>query len=175
MTHATSEVRRFSTRTSFGPEAYSGLPIEFALMPVRCYSCGKIMDQLGIEEALDEGKNIKTIMDEMGYIRICCRRTVMTAVPVVARLKQIDHQNRTIASLSQLSVHETGVPESYVRIIDEVPPGAVLPSSSVCLPSESISILEPTGSVAGTTTEATGINPFEYYMNQIVEEAEGEE
>lgn len=159
-----SEPRRYSTNISIPESAYQGLPIDLALMPVRCYSCGKIMNQLGIEDALDQGIPIRTIMDEMGYIRICCRRTILTSVPVVARLEQRDHQEQVLSSLGNLSVQETAFerpqPMPDIHILQDVPP-EVRPS-----------VTFPQLQLAIPTTEEGPINAFDYYMSQVVEEEE---
>ncbi len=166
---------------------YAGMPPDLALMPISCYSCLKMMYQTTIEEALEEGKSLKDVMDELGYQKICCRRTIMTAVPIVALQRRLQHEQQANqlfrGGLSQLSIEETGPPAGYMRsldttnydfsnngrvqlggnlqILDQAPPGST--ASSFCLS-------DLTAGQFGLVTEGAGegdINPFEHYMQQV--------
>ena len=48
-----------------------------SIMPFRCFTCGKVINELGYRRKLEEGKTMKDSLDELGYTRICCRRIFM--------------------------------------------------------------------------------------------------
>jgi len=54
--------------------------MELRLLPVRCFSCNKIL-QRGWEEFRSrtrEGASAEGALDEAGFSRLCCRRMVLT-------------------------------------------------------------------------------------------------
>jgi DNA-directed RNA polymerase subunit N (RpoN/RPB10) len=152
--------------------ASSGLPIDLALMPAICYSCNKRVFQLRIERELEMGKSIAQIMDEQGYVKICCRRTILTSVPVVHLQQQLAHQQQIINQMGNMTVEETGLP-SYphlnrvdlggsLQVLESVPPGVgpigILPF-----------VENPQGELPQGEPISADVNPFEYYMGQVSE------
>ena len=55
------------------------------LIPVRCFTCGNVIGQLfkPWSEQLSQGKDPKTILDEFGLNRVCCRRMLITHVELL--------------------------------------------------------------------------------------------
>lgn len=80
---------------------------ELALMPMACYSCGKIVRQLAIEDALRSGKTIAQVMNEMRYQRLCCRNTVTTAPSIIKLQKELEQASRF--DIEQLGLEETDI------------------------------------------------------------------
>ncbi len=58
---------------------------ERVLIPVRCWSCGKVIahryDQY--KEAVDEGKDPGEVLDELGFKRYCCRRMFVGHIDLI--------------------------------------------------------------------------------------------
>jgi DNA-directed RNA polymerase subunit N (RpoN/RPB10) len=62
---------------------YKNILIIFTMIiPVRCFSCGKVVGSLWekYEKLLAEGKTQKEALDEVGAVRFCCRSTIMSHV-----------------------------------------------------------------------------------------------
>ena len=166
------------------------MPMELALMPVRCWSCNTLMYQIQIENGLKQGKTIQQVMDELKYRKLCCRRTVTTAVPIVGLQKQLEQEKRVLSQLNQLSVVDTGVPVlplnttssmaegvsrgrvqlgGNIQILDTAPPGAAMVQQYT-------SFVVPNLTEAGAVqTEESTVNPFEYFMEQLGQTNTGEE
>ncbi|CAI4218573.1 unnamed protein product [Parascedosporium putredinis] len=58
------------------------------IIPVRCFSCGKVVGDLWERylRFLDDGLNDGEAMDRLGLNRYCCRRMVMTHVDLIEKL-----------------------------------------------------------------------------------------
>ena len=58
------------------------------LVPVRCFSCGKmIADKFDtFQNDVKAGKEPKKILDELGMERYCCRRMLLTAVESIQQI-----------------------------------------------------------------------------------------
>ncbi|GFF95672.1 DNA-directed RNA polymerases N/8 kDa subunit superfamily [Aspergillus lentulus] len=62
------------------------------IIPVRCFSCGKISNQVVGDlwerylQLLDEGIPDGDAMDQLGCKRYCCRRMIMTHVDLIEKL-----------------------------------------------------------------------------------------
>ncbi|KAF2663736.1 putative DNA-directed RNA polymerases I, II, and III subunit RPABC5 [Microthyrium microscopicum] len=59
------------------------------IIPVRCFSCGKVIGDLWeryLEMIENEDKSDGDAMDELGLHRYCCRRMVMTHVDLIEKL-----------------------------------------------------------------------------------------
>jgi DNA-directed RNA polymerase subunit N (RpoN/RPB10) len=106
----------------------SKLTIISSLLPVRCYTCGKVIKELTIKEKLKEGMSLREIMDKLGYKRICCRQIIVTAPSIVEIQKQVEEQKETERKLSKLDIFTTGPGQSFietsltgssVKIVDE--------------------------------------------------------
>ncbi len=52
------------------------------IIPVRCFSCGKIIGEQYPEFAkrTAKGENPKQVLDELGFSRYCCRRMILAHV-----------------------------------------------------------------------------------------------
>jgi DNA-directed RNA polymerase I, II, and III subunit RPABC5 len=52
------------------------------ILPVRCYTCGKVLGNLGdrYDKLLDEGMSTEDALDELGLIRYCCRMNVFNPI-----------------------------------------------------------------------------------------------
>lgn len=52
------------------------------IIPVRCFSCGKVVGSLWekYEQLLEDGKSKKEALDELKVERFCCRSTIMSNV-----------------------------------------------------------------------------------------------
>ncbi|MFW9855474.1 MAG: DNA-directed RNA polymerase subunit N [Candidatus Thorarchaeota archaeon] len=55
------------------------------MIPIRCYTCGKIIAQYYEDflEGLKEGKETKELLDSFGLTRYCCRRMLITHVELI--------------------------------------------------------------------------------------------
>ncbi|KAJ5201587.1 DNA-directed RNA polymerase N/8 kDa subunit superfamily [Penicillium cinerascens] len=58
------------------------------IIPVRCFSCGKVVGDLWERylQLLDEGVPDGDAMDTLGCRRYCCRRMIMTHVDLIEKL-----------------------------------------------------------------------------------------
>ncbi len=55
------------------------------IIPVRCFSCGKVIGSSWekYQKLLNEGKSVKDALDELGIERFCCRSAVMSHVEMI--------------------------------------------------------------------------------------------
>jgi DNA-directed RNA polymerase subunit N len=55
------------------------------IIPVRCFTCGKVIGQLHEEYSrrVKEGEEPAKVMDELGLKRYCCRRMFLTHVELI--------------------------------------------------------------------------------------------
>jgi DNA-directed RNA polymerase subunit N (RpoN/RPB10) len=84
------------------------------LMPVRCYSCGKVFYQLAIEKMLKAGLPLDQVMDKLNYIRICCRMRILASPCIISLQKTLEQEENIKNELNNLSVHTTGqLPQEY--------------------------------------------------------------
>ena len=58
------------------------------LVPVRCFSCGKmIADKFDtFRNDVKAGKNPQKVLDELGLERYCCRRMLLTTVESIQQI-----------------------------------------------------------------------------------------
>ena len=58
------------------------------LIPVRCYSCGKVIGHLWEEykNMLNAKKSSKEALDDLGLKRWCCRRIILGHVELIDRI-----------------------------------------------------------------------------------------
>jgi len=58
------------------------------IIPIRCFSCGKVIADLWERylENIDKGMTDGAAMDDIGLNRYCCRRMVMTHVDLIEKL-----------------------------------------------------------------------------------------
>ena len=52
------------------------------IIPIRCMTCGKPVAQLweGFNKRTEAGEDVKTVLDEQGIKRYCCRSLFLTHV-----------------------------------------------------------------------------------------------
>lgn len=52
------------------------------MMPIRCFSCGKLLAQFyeEIQRKAQKKENLEKAFTEMGIVRYCCRRTLFSHV-----------------------------------------------------------------------------------------------
>ena len=55
------------------------------IIPVRCFSCGKVVGEYyeKFVEALKKGRKAADVLDELGIERYCCRRMLVSHVDLV--------------------------------------------------------------------------------------------
>lgn len=55
------------------------------IIPVRCFSCGKVIGGLYEEykKRVSEGEEPKKVLDSLGLKRYCCRRMLLTHVELI--------------------------------------------------------------------------------------------
>lgn len=60
------------------------------IVPVRCFSCGKVVSQVyeDFAERVNKGEDPGKIMDELGVERYCCRRTLFSHVDLIKDVLQ---------------------------------------------------------------------------------------
>ena len=60
------------------------------LIPVRCFSCGKVIGHLHEEfvKRVKTGKNPKKVLDELGVERYCCRAVLLGHVDMTKKVAQ---------------------------------------------------------------------------------------
>ncbi|TVY49787.1 DNA-directed RNA polymerases I,II,and III subunit [Lachnellula occidentalis] len=61
------------------------------IIPVRCFSCGKVIGDLWERylKLIDEGITDGDAMDQLGCKRYCCRRMIMTHVDLIEKLLKL--------------------------------------------------------------------------------------
>lgn len=60
------------------------------IIPIRCFTCGKpIAAQYeAYKERVEKGEEPKTIMDDLGLKRYCCRRMIISQADLVDEIGQ---------------------------------------------------------------------------------------
>jgi DNA-directed RNA polymerase subunit N len=55
------------------------------IVPVRCFSCGKVVSQEYEEfvNRVEKGEDPKKVLDELGVERYCCRRIIFSHVDLM--------------------------------------------------------------------------------------------
>jgi len=55
------------------------------IIPVRCFSCGKVIGDLYYKfaEEVQKGRDPKEVLDELGIKRYCCRRMLLSHVELI--------------------------------------------------------------------------------------------
>jgi DNA-directed RNA polymerases I, II, and III subunit RPABC5 len=58
------------------------------IIPIRCFTCGKVLGQLYERylSLLEEEKTETEALRELGLHRYCCRRVVLSTVPLIDKL-----------------------------------------------------------------------------------------
>jgi DNA-directed RNA polymerase subunit N (RpoN/RPB10) len=120
------------------------------LMPIRCYSCGKVFYQLAIEKMLKAGLPLDQVMDKLNYIRICCRMRILASPCIISLQKQLEQEENIKNELNNLSIYNTG----------QFPREHAVSTGSVCVLSEST----PLHNEAYLSSTPTGAIP-EHHQN----------
>jgi len=62
------------------------------IMPVRCFSCGKVLGGLYEEfkERTQKGEDAGKVLDELGLKRYCCRKMLLTHAEMVDDVMQFN-------------------------------------------------------------------------------------
>ncbi|KAF2767135.1 DNA-directed RNA polymerases II subunit [Teratosphaeria nubilosa] len=81
------------------------------IIPIRCFSCGKVIADLyeryqelintPAEEGSDETITDGDAMDRLGLNRYCCRRMVLTHVDLIEKLLRYNPHEREIVKANQ--------------------------------------------------------------------------
>ena len=60
------------------------------IIPVRCFSCGKVIGHLWEEfkERVERGEPAKKVLDELGLKRYCCRQMFLGHVDLLKEIHQ---------------------------------------------------------------------------------------
>ena len=60
------------------------------IIPVRCFSCGKVIGHLHAEfkERVEKGEDPKKVLDDLGLTRYCCRALFIGHVDLIKKLSQ---------------------------------------------------------------------------------------
>ena len=60
------------------------------IIPVRCFSCGKVVGHLWEEfvKRVDAGEDAKEVLDELGLERYCCRALFLGNVDLTKKIGQ---------------------------------------------------------------------------------------
>jgi DNA-directed RNA polymerase subunit N len=55
------------------------------IIPIRCFTCGKVIGHLYEEYSrrVSEGEDPKDVLDDLGLERYCCRRMFLTHVETI--------------------------------------------------------------------------------------------
>lgn len=55
------------------------------IVPVRCFSCGKLIGNLyeKFAKEVKEGREAEKVLDELGLKRYCCRRMLLAHVDLI--------------------------------------------------------------------------------------------
>jgi len=60
------------------------------IIPVRCFTCGKVIGHLWEEfkERVEKGEPAKKVLDELGLKRYCCRQMFLGHVELLKEIHQ---------------------------------------------------------------------------------------
>ena len=60
------------------------------IIPVRCFSCGKLIGQFweSYKERTGKGEDSKTVLDSLGVERFCCRSMFISNVDLIKEVGQ---------------------------------------------------------------------------------------
>jgi len=58
------------------------------MIPVRCFTCGKVVSNCWEEfqSRVEEGEDAGAVLNDLGVTRYCCRRMILSHVPLVETL-----------------------------------------------------------------------------------------
>jgi len=60
------------------------------IIPVRCFSCGKVVGHLWEEfnQKVEKGEDPKKVLDDLGLKRYCCRSLFVSHVDLVKKISE---------------------------------------------------------------------------------------
>lgn len=137
-------------------------PFHLDLFPIRCYGCGKVLEQIAIERALKSGEPLKSVMDRLGYQRLCCRQDIMSAPLTLQLIKDQEMLKRPL----DLTISQTGafdVPQGPMKIVDEMLPGV---DKERCL---------TTGLDEEFMNESNVVDAYTFHIQEYLDEAPEQE
>jgi DNA-directed RNA polymerase subunit N len=58
------------------------------IIPIRCFSCGKVVGHLWEEykKRVDAGEDSKKVLDDLGVKRYCCRALFLGSVDLIKKI-----------------------------------------------------------------------------------------
>mmetsp|Transcript_10494 Transcript_10494/g.15730 ORF Transcript_10494/g.15730 Transcript_10494/m.15730 type:complete len:92 (+) Transcript_10494:165-440(+) len=75
------------------------------IIPIRCYSCGKLIGnrwEMYIHLLQQEDKSEKQVLDELGFNRFCCRRMMLTHVDLIEKVMNYNiYEKRGLQGIQQ--------------------------------------------------------------------------
>jgi DNA-directed RNA polymerase subunit N (RpoN/RPB10) len=141
------------------------------LMPIntRCYSCGNVIRQTVVEDALLGGRNIVEAGNMAGLVRMCCQRMIQTSVPLVHLRKQLERDGE----LNEEMIQSTGTrpePEFFKELYENIKivdykglPGGINYQQMAKLTNEQIDI----DTYDPSKREGDTIDTFDVMMDQL--------
>jgi DNA-directed RNA polymerase subunit N len=62
------------------------------IIPIRCFSCGKVIGSKYLEykNRVEKGENPKEVLDSLGITRYCCRRMILSHVELLKEASKFD-------------------------------------------------------------------------------------
>ncbi|MEW6295438.1 MAG: DNA-directed RNA polymerase subunit N [Candidatus Diapherotrites archaeon] len=63
------------------------------IVPVRCFSCGKVIGEFYEEfkKRMQKGEEAAKVLDELGIERYCCRRMLLTQVDKIDEIMKYNY------------------------------------------------------------------------------------
>ncbi|MHA1300426.1 MAG: DNA-directed RNA polymerase subunit N [Candidatus Helarchaeota archaeon] len=60
------------------------------IIPIRCFTCGKLIADKWEEfnQRIEQGEEKNKILDDLGLERYCCRRMLISHVPLIKTISQ---------------------------------------------------------------------------------------
>jgi DNA-directed RNA polymerase subunit N (RpoN/RPB10) len=88
-------------------------PLELNTVIKNCQTCGKIIWEQLVLDNITKGHTLFDIMNELGYVRICCRKQIMGDILINKRLLEQEKNNNIITKLQN-----GGITAGYTNISD---------------------------------------------------------
>jgi len=77
------------------------------IIPVRCFSCGKVIGDKWkpYVERISKGEKSKDVLDDLGLKRYCCRRMLITHVEIIDEILKLYQIRKKDPEIFLLSPH----------------------------------------------------------------------
>lgn len=63
------------------------------IIPVRCFTCGKVVGDKWEEFSQRiQNENVNKVLDDLGLERYCCRRMLITHIPLIKSISQFSQK-----------------------------------------------------------------------------------